>query len=231
MSREYGFVESLTESQILLLRKIVNFQFGVITLDFDEILFNTQEPVKKAFFEQTGFDYRPRKINRWSALANWALADGWKKTQEEAIAIEASMWADKTILELAKPNVEIQRYSQKASLRGVKQIVVTTRIPELKNSTFDSLTRFYPWLKEIRIRDKKESEGGPNGDVFKGIATSSVGSELHLDDSVSSGRKVLELSSASLAMFPRSSELGVFTGNNRVIEFPDMKLFSVVQCY
>ena len=231
MSREYGFVESLTERQILLLRKIVNFQFGVITLDFDEILFNTQEPVKKAFFEQTGFDYRSRKINRWSALANWALADGWKKTWEEAAAIEASVWADKKILELAKPNVEIQRYSQEASVRGVKQIVVTTRIPELKNSTFDSLTRFYPWLKEISIRDKKESEGGLNGDVFKGIITASVGSELHFDDSVSSGRKVLELSLASLAMFPRSSELGVFRGNNRAIEFPDMKLFSVVQCY
>jgi hypothetical protein len=228
MSREYGFVESLTESQILLLRKIVNFQFSVITLDFDEILFNTQEPVKKAFFERTGFDYRSRKIDRWSALANWALADGWEKTQEEATAFEASVWADKAIFELAKPNVEIQRYSQEAFLRGVKQIVVTTRIPELKNSTFDSLTRFYPWLKEICIRDKKESEGGLNGDVFKGIIAADVGSELHFDDSVSSGRKVLELSPASLAMFPRSLELGVFNGNDRVIEFSNMDLLNLV---
>ncbi|KKP48028.1 MAG: hypothetical protein UR39_C0002G0131 [Candidatus Woesebacteria bacterium GW2011_GWA1_33_30] len=65
-----------------------------------------------------------------------------------------------------------------------------------------------------------------NGDVFKGHVACQNCSMLHFDDSVLSATEVLKQSDANLMIFPRALEMGNFKSNGRVIEFPDMNLWS-----
>ncbi|HCR35604.1 hypothetical protein A2130_00765 [Candidatus Woesebacteria bacterium GWC2_33_12] len=227
----HTFIETLSNKQIVLLRDLFEFRIRKITWDLDEILADTQTPVKQEFYKKTGFDFQDRRIDQWLALAHWAKAKG--ANFEEASKTEAEVWADVDVLMRAKPNLPIQTYSKLAFDHGVSQLVVTTRVPELADVTLKWLNSNYPWIdtKNIFIR----SSTYMNGDVFKGHIACQHCSMIHFDDSISSATEVLKQSDANLMIFPRALEMGKFKGNDRVIEFPDMdlwfKLFGLHQDY
>lgn len=224
-----SFIETLSNSQIVTLRDLFQFRIDHVTWDFDEILSDTQTPVKKEFLLRTGgkFDFRNRKIDRWLALAHWSVDFDKSISFNEIAKVEADVWSDKDVLVRALPNVPMQVYSRLAYENKVAQSVITTRIPDLNDVTFAWLEKHYPWIdkKDIHIRLKKESQGGLNGDVFKGVTARNIGSKIHVDDSVNSVAEVINLSDASALLFPRSMEMGKFVNSNRVIEFPDMQLW------
>jgi len=216
--RPHIFIETLSNKQIVLLRDLFEFRIRKITWDLDEILADTQTPVKQEFYNKTGFDFQDRRIDQWLALAHWAKAKG--ANFEEASKTETEVWADVDVLMRAKPNLPIQTYSKLAFDHGVSQLVITTRAPELADVTIRWLDNNYPWIdvKNIFIRS--------NGDVFKGHVACQNCSMLHFDDSVLSATEVLKQSDANLMIFPRALEMGNFKSNGRVIEFPDMNLWS-----
>lgn len=146
---------------------------------------------------------------------------------DEIAKVEADVWSDKDVLMRALPNIPMQIYSKIASANKVKQSVITTRIPELRDATFAWLEMYYPWIKknDIHIRSKKESQAGLTGDIFKGVTARKVGSKIHVDDSPASVAEVISRSGASALLFPRSKEMGKFTNNSRVVEFPGMELW------
>lgn len=86
------FIETLSNKQIVLLRDMFEFKIRKISWDFDEILSNTQTPVKEEFYNDTGYDFRNKRIDQWLALANWAVLKGayFEKMSE----IESRIWSD-----------------------------------------------------------------------------------------------------------------------------------------
>ncbi|KKP48027.1 MAG: hypothetical protein UR38_C0002G0130 [Candidatus Woesebacteria bacterium GW2011_GWA2_33_28] len=74
--RPHIFIETLSNKQIVLLRDLFEFRIRKITWDLDEILADTQTPVKQEFYNKTGFDFQDRRIDQWLALAHWAKAKG-----------------------------------------------------------------------------------------------------------------------------------------------------------
>lgn len=215
------FIETLSNKQIVLVRDMFEFKIQKISWDFDEILSDTQTPVKEKFFQDTGFDFRNRRIDQWLALANWATQKG--ANFEEMSAIESRIWSDSDVLMQAKPNLSMQTYSRMAIDHGVGQLVITTRVPELSDVTLKWIGINYPWIdpEHIFIRPNKLMDG----DIFKGHVACQHYSLLHVDDSISSAVEVLKQSDANLMIFPRALEMGKFKGNDRVIEFPDMDLW------
>ena len=237
MERQSTIIDKLNLVQINLLRDLFEFRIPVITWDLDEILSDTQTPVKNEFHRKTGFDFRDRRIDQWLALAHWAVATDSHVDFDEISKVEAAVWADEDVLMMALPNTQMQIYSNMAYDKGIKQAVITTRIPELGEITLAWLEKQYSWIDKanVYIRSKKSSEGGISGDTFKGMKAFEIGSQVHFDDSVSSVAEVLRLSKAGSILFPRSLESGKFAGNERVVELPDMnlwlKLFGLHQDY
>lgn len=231
MERLGTFVETLSTKQIDRLRDLFVFKIKKISLDLDEILSNTQAPVKEKFYQETGFDFRDRRIDQWLALTHWAVLKG--ANFKEMSEVESRIWSDQDVLMQAKPNLALQTYSRMASDNGVNQIVITTRVPDLADITLKWLRVNYPWIdsKNIFIR----SNNLMDGDIYKGHIACQHCSLLHFDDSTSSAGEVLKQSDADLMIFPRALEMGKFKGNDRVIEFPNMdlwfKLFGLHQDY
>lgn len=221
IERPRTFIETLSNTQIVLLRNLFEFKIRKISWDFDEILSDTQTPVKKKFYQDTGFDFRNRKIDQWLALANWAVLDG--ANFDEMSTKESQIWSDPDVLMQAKPNLFMQAYSKMAYENGVGQLVITTRVPELTNVTVKWLEINYPWIdpEKIFIRSNKFMDG----DIYKGNIACQHCSLLHFDDSTSSASEVLRQSNANLMIFPRALEIGKFRGNERVLEFSDMDLW------
>ncbi|MEK7168710.1 MAG: hypothetical protein AAB778_01745 [Patescibacteria group bacterium] len=135
-----GFVETLSNKQICTLRDLFEFRIKRINWDFDQILVDSEVPVKEKFYIDTGINYRDKKIDQWLALSHWAEKDGYMSF-EEAKEIEAPIWEDPEVISLAKPIREMQTYSQKAAERGVIQTIVTTRVSKLREVTFQSLEK------------------------------------------------------------------------------------------
>lgn len=226
MERQRPFFETLTTQQILTIRDLNKFRIPRITFDFDEILSDTQTPVIEEFYKRTGFDFRGWKIDRWLALAHWSCSK-YGVDFNEISKVETNVWSDESVLAQAKPNLPMQAYSQKASEHKIEQAVITTRIPELTSLTYSWLDAHFPWIQKsnVFIRDKKKSDGGTDGDDFKGIQAKKFGSMLHFDDSIASVTRVIETSDATAILFPRNLERGRFSDTQRVIEFPNMNLW------
>ncbi len=219
------FAETLSNTQASLLRKLFEFKVVRVNLDFDQIMCASETPVVEEFFRQTGLDYRGSPIDRWLALSHRAAREG-SMSFEEAAVIEKPIWENPSVLMKAMPILEIQRYSERAHENGVIQTIVSTRIPGLREQTLDWIKIHYPWipLDSVYIRGGLKTPKN----VFKGIIIDALGAEVHLEDAVDSAQAVLSYSDASVILFPRSSERGSFSGEERVIEIPDMSLWKNV---
>lgn len=215
------YLDTLNLNQRNLLCDLFSFKIKIITLDFDQIMVDTETPVKQKFYQDTGVDYRDWKIDRWLALATHAATEG-KMAFEEAAKIEEGIWRDRFVLKQVKPIRAVQAYSKMAYLHGVKQSVVTSREPDLRQITLDGINKYFNWIPESDVHIR--SDDSINGDIFKGKTVGLVAPDLHLDDSVGSTRTILEHSNASVMLFSRSMERNQFMGNERVLEFPNMSM-------
>lgn len=220
-----NFIESLSLNQTDLLKKIRDFRLSVVSLDFDQIMALTEEPVKEEFFIQTGIDYRGRKIDQWLALSNWAAAEG-KMSFNEAVAIEGPVWENSDILFDAKPITEIQKFSENLHKARIPQIVVSTRVPKLEDSTLEWIKINFPWIDSDSVFLRKDPKF--NGDSFKGLTVAQNCADVHFDDSVSSAKSILNLSTSSVMLFPRKLELKMLNGD-RVVEFESFEQWLEVQ--
>lgn len=215
------YIDTLTAQQRNILEDLFSFAIPSITWDFDQIMVDTETPVKQRFYVRTGIDYRDWKIDRWLALANKAAAEG-KMALADAAKIEMEIWHDPRVMAQVKPIRAVQLYSKIAFLKGVKQSVITSRESKLKDVTLNSIRNSYYWIPEENIHIR--SDDSVSGDEFKGLKVGQLGSNVHIDDAVGSTQAVLNNSDATVLFFPRSAESGTYKGNQRVIELPDMSM-------
>lgn len=206
-----------------LFNDFITFKIKHITWDFDQILVDSETPIKERFFNITGLDYRNKKLDQWLSLANWASGEN-KMDFNEAADIENKIWDDPNILIKAKPISIIQKYSRNASCNSVKQSVVTSRHPKLLKITMDSIRKNYPWIgiDDIHIRQ----DNTMHGDEYKGKKVGQIASNVHIDDSVMSATSVLENSNAFVILFPRFLEKNKFKGNKRVLELANIDVLN-----
>ena len=87
-----GFVETLSNNQIRILRDLFEFRTKRINWDFDQIFVDSEVPVKEKFFIDTGIDYRDRKIDQWLALSHWA-------------ALVKTIWSTSKLLDIARTDL------------------------------------------------------------------------------------------------------------------------------
>ena len=217
----YKYLDNLTSKQKLFLFDIFTFKVKKITWDFDQILFDTETPVKQAFYIRTKIDYRQRKIDRWLALSTWAKEDG-KKVLEDLETAEKDIWKDPLVLKRAKPIRAMQLYSKMAFLKGVEQSVVTSRESELSTVTLDGIKKHYDWIceKDVHIRN----DNNVPRDEYKGLTVGEIMPDVHFEDSIDSTSAVLKHSKANVMLFPRLKERNMFIGDERVVELPDMSM-------
>lgn len=205
---------------------ILNFDdVRVIVWDLDQVLSNSEAPVKQAFFEETGFDYRDKLVDRWRALAHWTFEAGLMPLAE-AEDIEARLWRNTSILGKAPPNKEMIEYSKKAFTKGIKQFIVTSRPGD--DDHYEATIRWRnehcSWIPatHIRIRDKNDKM---DGGTFKAEIIASIQPDVMFEDSPAHVKEVLKgIENIRIVLFARGAERGM-VNDERVIEVPNMQVF------
>ena len=205
------------------LQSFLDLDFSKVTFDLDQVMAKTEEPVKEAFFNETGLDYRDRKINKYHALAYWAEGDGLDL--EPTVAFERKLWTDEKILFSAPPNPVIQTFSYIATRLLKKVNVITARNSDLKGSTLDWVKQNYSWidLGNVHIRDEGNNANG--GYLFKAETVNRIGPDVHFEDGKADIEHIVKSPDRfPIIYFPRLEERYAFSINPRVITVPTIEL-------
>lgn len=219
-------VENFSENQIAFLIKLSNCEVDDIKWDLDQVLARSEDAVKKAFDEIVGTNYylEGRRIDCRRALTAWAFADG-VLSEEAAMQLEDELWVSPEVLLQSPPNEELQIYSRLAHAKGKKQGVVTSRIPELRNISFDWLEKYYPWISKENIFIRNEENLKESGSVYKANVLARLGAGAFFEDTAAHVEEILaRTTNIPIIFFPRPLEVNKFA-DERVMEFSEMTDF------
>lgn len=99
-------------------------------------------------------------LTSWRALRQHVL----DLTKSEQIASEIdNIWFDPDILRLSRPNYAALEVFNRLHQSGIEQFVVTTRLPNCRQSTLDFLNEYLPnldWSQNLFIRDLDNPDSG-----------------------------------------------------------------------
>ena len=124
----------------------------------------------------------------------------------------------------AKPVKEMRSYSLEANRLSKKQFVVTSKGPELADSTAKCMDLHYPWipLDNVFIRAYRT---GITGETFKAEKLFEIEPDVHFESSIVSAQKILQQTNIPFLLFPRTKGARTLT-DKRLVEFQDMEVWA-----
>ena len=222
--KEFGtFAETLTSEQIGFLHRFYSFDIDRISWDFDGTLNDLEVQVIKMWDEIFGTNYKERTIDKYEALSHWSYKDEISNDLELLLATEEVVWLHPDVLKESRPIKQTANFSKLGT--GVKQNIVTSRVPQLKDQTFKQIKDDFSWINEneIYIRSMEDARK-ENGAEYKARIISKLGPTVHLDDSPEDIRSILNKTTIPwIIFFARALETGTFKDNPRVIEFKSIE--------
>ncbi len=238
MSKEttVDFLNTLSDRQKLTLYGFLhlNQKDLLISWDFDQVLIKTEIPVLSFVDRDLGTNYFDRKIKEWNSIAKWLIEDGIK-SEKDAYEYEHEVWTNPKIMKWALPNEKLQSLSYAAYLRGIPQVLTTSRVPKLAETTFAQVDLFFPWLKNC-VNQRTYEKSGINGEDFKASKIAGLfrlnPNTIHLDDSMTLMRKLINICpEIGLIGFPNpEDDFSGLEGEKRIY-FPDISIFNNLVFY
>ena len=154
MEREPFNMSELFIGDRNLFNEVLRNRETIFVYDIDGILANSTKVVYGKFTEKTGIFANPTEINNFHHLTNLAKR---ANLSEEMVMHAEDDWYDSKVLDLAQKFLYITPVVNKTlSFYGRdRNFVLTSRNPDLKESTLDWFSRKYPEFNpnNILIRD------------------------------------------------------------------------------
>lgn len=163
----------------------------VFTFDLDQVLANTAETVVSEYNQRFGGKIRwDEDVKTWFPLTSFLVEKGL--SEDEAMRLEMSFWKDPGILLRAQPLwASLQFFNDMTTYSFGRTHIITTRVPELREITYEWLDRWWisrnPFFIQEQVwirRDDKESGEDFKIHVINGISNGTEGGiVIHIDDS------------------------------------------------
>jgi hypothetical protein len=154
MERKPFFMPELFIGDRNLFNEVLRNRETIFVYDIDGIVANSTKVVYRKFTEKTGVFANPLEINNFHHLTNLAKSANLSK---DFIKHAEDDWYDSKVLDLAQKFLYITPVVNKTfSFYGRdRNFVLTSRNPDLKESTLDWFSRKYPEFNpnNILIRD------------------------------------------------------------------------------
>jgi hypothetical protein len=219
-----NFLETLRTSQKDFLRSVYRFKVKKINWDIDQVLSESEKPVKIYFDMIAGTN-----------IADEKLVDGWNPITEivnrkklldisKSIEIENALWTDPDVLSAAEPSYALRRFSLLAYWNGVSQSVTTSRIPVFEHATPEWILKYYPWIPLESVMQSKVPDAG--GNSFKLRELVKIAPDVHFEDSVLFMQSLHSANpNIGIIGFPYANDDIRSLDADNIIMFPDTKTF------
>ena len=185
MEREPFDMRELFIGDRNLFNEVLRNRETIFVYDIDGILANSTKVVYRKFTEKTGIFANPTEINNFHYLTNLAKN---ANLSEEMVMHAEDDWYDSKVLDLAQKFLYITPVVNKTlSFYGRdRNFVLTSRNPDLKESTLDWFSRKYPEFNpnNILIRDNHNIDPADFKVDSLRILSKNVPWVVFIDDSV-----------------------------------------------
>ena len=175
-----------------------------VIVDHDGVMADTRTLAIEEINETLGTNYTVCDINGWHWVSEIAQEHGM--SEGEAKELEDKVWYDPDFLIQAKPLEGAYEFMKWFHDKGLKLSVVTSRNPELRNSTLSWYKENIPFVDKTRIFIRTNYEF--TGDVFKVFALNRIAiPAIHFEDSVEQARIILDYTNVKVALLSNSRVL------------------------
>jgi hypothetical protein len=184
-------------------------KFGI---DVDGVVAMSVVPVLAQVNSDLGTDYRIMDFSGWHSVRDWALPVFIQRRMPESVALKAAteydtrVWTDPDLLGAAPVNRGAEAFIKRLHNEGIEYYFVTSRIPELFDSTIRWFRRNLPWVDPSLIR--LNTDPGLLGADFKWQTVAKLGIGIHIDDHIEHAKLILERTFASTILLSNLGDLG-----------------------
>jgi 5'(3')-deoxyribonucleotidase len=225
-----NYLQTLGFEQRIFFHGIINLNTAGLVLDFDidQVLADSEKPVRKKCDLDNGTNYSERNERGYNIMQKWLVEDGIM-TPEDASGYEAGLWVNPKLLIQSEPNEALQKLSRAAARRNIPQFATTSRTPEVGEATYDWIRMYFPDIPRSNINQRADKSF--KGEDYKALKVaklySTYPSLVHFDDSMSLMRKLLHLApGVGIVGFPFAhDDISDIQGKNRVF-IPDMNILN-----
>lgn len=182
-------------------KEVLKDQECVFGFDIDGVLINTPKLVAERLNKEFNLERKilPVEINEWYAVQNFLVRNfGWQ--EKRALDYELYVWTEPEMVKDARPMPGARMFTQELTKMGVPFFVYSSRKPALKETTFETFAKWFPWINAEQILLRDENNSHVPGPVFKAYVVSKKGITLHIDDDYLHILDVLNLTRASAVL-------------------------------
>jgi 5'(3')-deoxyribonucleotidase len=175
----------------------------IIGLDMDGVLAQSREPVIAQINLDFGTRYTIADARIWGSVMEMLENQGF--TEEEALDYSNWVWRDPEIIFSSSPIRGSLEFTLELSRLKIPFYVITSRVPELRASTFAWFEKWMPWIGEDQIcmQIREEMDRG----IFKAWMVKVLNVGLLIDDSVEHSKTVLDYTDAKVVLLSDVSTL------------------------
>lgn len=175
-----------------------------LSFDIDGVLSLTVYPVVGKVNEDFGTTYDIADFSGWATVRRWAeknwdrrkpFVDSVAKTPEE---YDAWVWTDPEVLLRGLLGPGSDYVTRCAAEAASYYRVVTSRVPELRESTYRWSEANLPWIDRDRI--SMNEDPSVSGEVFKHKEIARHGIDLHFEDSLRHAKLIVENTPATVIL-------------------------------
>ena len=175
-----------------------------VGIDIDGVVSLSVVPVLTKVNSDLGTNYKIMDFTGWHSVRDWAIPVFIQRRMPASEALKAAtaydtlVWTDPQILGAAPVHRGAEAFVKRLHQEGIEYYFITSRIPELSDSTIRWFRRNLPWVDPsvIRINTDPELEGYN----FKWQTVAKLGISVHIDDYFEHARLIVDRTFASAVL-------------------------------
>lgn len=183
-----------------------------VSIDIDGVSVISGVPVIAKVNNDFNGSYKLTDINYYMAVRDIVAKEYEKKGMPKEVALRAAtkydreIWTSGPVLARAPVARGAEAFIKRLHQAGVDYRFITSRIPNLANSTLRSMTKKFPFVDPSLIRINRNAN--VSGKEFKWREVGLGGVGLHIDDSEEHARLICENTFATVVLlsYPNASE-------------------------
>ena len=188
------------------------FARNIVGIDIDGVVALSVVPVLAQVNSDLGTNYQIMDFTGWHSVKDWALSGYIKRGMPESVALRAAteydtrVWTHPDLLGAAPVHRGAEAFIKRLHNEGIEYYFITSRIPELFDSTIRWFRRNLPWVDPsvIRVNTDRELEGKD----FKWQTVAKLGIGVHIDDYFEHAKLIVDRTFASAVLLSNLGGLG-----------------------
>ena len=182
-----------------------------VGIDIDGVVALSVVPVLAKVNSDLGTNYKIMDFRGWRSVRDWAAPVYIQRGMPESVALKAAsaydtrVWTDPDILGAAPVHRGAEAFVKRLHQEGIEYYFITSRIPELSDSTIRWFRRNLPWVDPavIRVNTNRELEGRD----FKWQTVVRLGIGVHIDDYFDHAKLIVDRTFASAVLLSNLDNL------------------------